>query len=57
MAGMGEIRGSEMNGLYFKFKSIRQWTLLVLLTHSRKREREGGKGRKCTEAEKSQRER
>lgn len=26
--------GGEADGLYFKFKSIRQWTLLVLLTHS-----------------------
>lgn len=28
--------GGKADGLYFKFKSIRQWTLLVLLTHSTK---------------------
>lgn len=34
-------RGGKADGLYFKFKSIRQWTLLVLLTRSTKeRERE-----------------
>lgn len=37
MASSGRARGGaggEADGLYFKFKSIRQWTLLVLLTHS-----------------------
>lgn len=52
MNGIDEIKSGKMDGLYFKFKSIRQWTLLVLLIHSRnrkeKRERRSKK-KKCTE--------
>jgi len=31
----GDARTAKVDGLYLEFKSIRQWMLSVLLTHSR----------------------